>query len=289
MALDLILAADAAYPFDYTLLPRACRIVLGYVGEPNETPHIWTAAEVAAVHDAGLVWAPIHTVPPGPFAPPAGTRAGQLMAEELKRYDYPADGPVFLDVEHDSYAANPAQANLAVAEWQHVMHGSGRRHAHPYLPLAAGYGWQANWTHVRPTDLGQHVVGVQYDNALHGDAYDLSVFRREVFASLLKGKQPMAKGLSHADREWIVQQITTARDDVVKLLHGLATDDDDKHPRPFALKHLHQQLTELAKVTGTGGSGAVDVAQLAKALADQLGPQMGGDVASELARRLGRG
>src|SRR5689334_4293213 len=117
--------ADQAYPTDPSKMPADVRVVLGYVGEVNMTPHIWTPAEVANVQAHGKLWAPIHTVPPHWVGRKLGHDAAALMVEELKRYTYPKAGPVFLDVEHSTYAESPGQVLAQVNDWAQDMHKAG--------------------------------------------------------------------------------------------------------------------------------------------------------------------
>lgn len=180
----LVLVADAAYPFDYGLLPPAVRVVLGYVGGDGMTPHIWTVDEQAACRRAGKLWYPIYTVPMRALTALDGYKAALAMLPRLAVHGIAPDEPKFLDIEYSAYAADPAGALACVQAWRSRLAQGGHRNGWPYLPLAAGQGWLAHWTHVRPSSLPAGVVGIQYDNALANDAYDLSVFDPRIFPNL---------------------------------------------------------------------------------------------------------
>ena len=44
----LALATDSAYPYNYAQRPAGCQVIMGYVGRPGYTPHVWTLSEVQA-------------------------------------------------------------------------------------------------------------------------------------------------------------------------------------------------------------------------------------------------
>lgn len=174
---DLLLAADMAWPLDdYTRLPKGVRVVLGYVG--GETPHVWTAGEIAKAEAAIGMWWPIWTAP-NPNArldATQGRHDGLQMVAALRSLEANTNVPVFYDVEQSTYAASPSGARSAWQAWQQVMRAAGHPHAYPYLPWSAGYGWAANWANTRPYSLPAGLIGWQYEGNVNGRGYDLSVF-----------------------------------------------------------------------------------------------------------------
>lgn len=180
---NLIDAADAAYPFAYGLLPNTVRHILGYVGLPGYTPNIWTAADVAAVHAAGRQWHPIVTLPEHSVSAEWGQAAARCQLAACAALGYAKGGPVFLDVEHDTYVADPPGADAAVAAWRVMMAAGGYPTCVPYLPLVANRGWVAGPVTARPDVLPATWQGWQYARSVNGGRYDLSVFDPAVFTA----------------------------------------------------------------------------------------------------------
>jgi len=163
--MGLVIGCDGAYPFTP---PAGCQIVLGYVGEAGETPHVWTTAEIEAARQ-GHWFAPIWTPPQS--ANFDGVAAADGMASALGALGYPEDGPVFLDVERSTWDAGGAgSAN----NWQTRMQSHG--YTQPYC---YGREWVAHWDlpageiGPAPTVLPAGCIGEQYADA---GPYDLSVF-----------------------------------------------------------------------------------------------------------------
>lgn len=280
--------ADQAYPTDPALMPADVRVVLGYVGGAADTPHVWTVDEVARVQAHGKLWAPIHTVPRHWVGSDLGRLAATSMIVELRRYPYPSHGPVFLDVEHATYAEAPAQVLAQVADWQRDMHAAGHGVALAYLPWSAGRQWAANWTGVRPTVLPDNLQGWQYQQAVNGRGYDLSVFRAGVFATLADTKGSTMAGLTQADKDWMVAQLTKVRDQLLTTLGAEHSDSDKLHPHPAANVHLLALLRKIDAQTSDSSGAGVNVDQLAQAVAAHLGPVMGGQLVQALSRQLGK-
>lgn len=281
-----MLVADAAYPFDYSRLPHGVAWVLGYVGQPGCTPHVWEQWEIDRVHAAGLGWAPIWTPPQGAFSSEAGKQAGNGMVQALSRLKLPAGLPVFLDIEQGSYAADPAGARAGVGEWQAVMHAHGHRQAWAYLPGYAQTQWAADWVGTAPQHFAPGVIGVQYAGQVDHGRYDLSVFTDSVFAIAPSPSPEVAMTLNSADKTWITEQLGTVQTNVLNFLHGLTADDWAGHPHPWALTHLADQLTELRAELAKVNGGTVEAAVLANQIAALLGPHLAGEVADVLALRL---
>lgn len=173
---DLRRVADGAYPQpDYGFLPADVTTWAGYLG--GHTPHAWTPREMAAAREAGLSWWGIWTAPVGrvftrdmAVAEAAGTVAALVAC------DYSRTDPVFLDVEYSTWAADPVSCEAAVDAWRTGVAGAGWHRTHWYGPWASSADWAAMWTGVRPASLPGGLVGWQYDHALAGDRYDVSVF-----------------------------------------------------------------------------------------------------------------
>lgn len=283
---DLVDVVDAAYPFDYRRLAGSVRVVLGYIGQAGETPHIWTQPEVDAVRVAGKVWAPIHTVPPGAFSLDAGKQAANMMREELTRYAYPSNGPVFLDVERSTYIANPQGARAGIAAWTVEMQAAGHSHAIAYVPAEAGYGWIADWTGSRPNFLLPNELGWQWQGGPNsGLPYDQSVFDPAVFATLL-GTEPDVSDLSTADKAWFTAQLETVQANISKKLSAYAYDNDKANPEPYAAAHLSAKLDELIARPVPAPAGEVNVQLLANTIVAGIGPNLAAELVTALARKL---
>lgn len=283
----LILAADCAYPFDYSRLPRRVKVIMGYVGSPTGTPNVWTQSEVDTARASGRAWVPIWTPADPRLDGQLGHQAANQMIAALAGYQGLEGCPVFLDIEHSVYVADQAGADAAVAAWTGDMHRAGHHQAWPYVPWVAGYGWVANWTGTRPRTLPEAFIGWQYAGGLDGDRYDLSVVRPSVFEAWIQQSKGDQVLLSRADRKFIVAQAQLVQDNVLARLRGIYADGWDGHPHPAALTHLADDLAGLHQAVAHIQVGPVDMPALAKTLTDQLGPIIGTMVADELHRRLG--
>jgi hypothetical protein len=283
-----VMAADAAYPFDYSRLPHGVSVVMGYTGQPGCTPHVWTEAEVAAVQHTGRTWVPIHTPPQTGLTPDMGKQAGNLMVEELKHYKLPEGCPVFLDVERASWSANPAGARAAVADWQAVMHAHGHPQAWAYLPTLAGAQWVADWVGQAPQHFAPGVIGVQYAGNVDGGRYDLSVFAASVFAPPVVPPAPKPAPLTMPDQAWIVAQLNKVQANIGGKLSAYVWDDDPHHPEGVALVHLSAKLDHLLALHETAPIPPSQINELATELAKVLGPVLGTDVVVALGKALVR-
>lgn len=279
----LITAADAAFPFDYTRLPSAVTVVLGYVGQPYCTPHVWTPDQVAAVRNHGKLWAPIHTPPQVPFTEQLGLQAGNLMLQELEKVPLLGAEPVFLDIERSSWEPNPSATMAGVRAWQSVMHAHGHPQAHAYLPWAAGDGWGANWTGAKPAAIPVGYVGWQYQGNADGGRYDLSVFLPSVFQDLINQSKGFPMNLDAEAQKWIVDQLNRVQHNLWQDMHNYHWGTGTPEQEPHANVHIHQAVTDLAAAVAKLGTGGVDVTALANALAAKLGP----DLATRTAKVIG--
>lgn len=270
---QLVLVADAAYPFDYGLLPPACRVVLGYVGGVNMTPHIWSVDEVAACRRAGRLWYPIYTVPMRRLNAFDGTQAAANMLPALGRHGIGPSEPKFLDIEYSAYAADPAGALACADAWKFGLQSAGHGNGHAYLPLAAGRDWVAHWTHVRPSTLPAGVVGIQYDNALANDAYDLSVFDPRIF--------PHLGDTMSLDDATLGQIRTVVKEELAGLfgrIHGdvagtemrEVTDLADAELAKVSLAGISGQLTRLQQSLGGPGGLAGQTVQASITFGDHV-------------------
>lgn len=282
------LAADAAYPFDYSRLPHGVSVVMGYTGQQGCTPHVWTETEVKAVQATGRTWVPIHTPPQTGLTPDMGKQAGNLMVSELRRYQLPPHAPVFLDVERASWDANPAGARAAVSDWQAVMHAAGHTQAWAYLPSIAQTQWVADWVGAAPQHFAPGVIGVQYAGNVDGGRYDLSIFAASVFAPQAAPVVAKPLPLTVADQEWLVEQLTKVQDNLRHAFSAYVWDNDPQHPEPVAMKHLSDKLDQLLQLQTSAPIPAVQVHELAAELAKVLGPLLGTDVVVALGKALVR-
>lgn len=172
----LVQVADGLTPqADYSFLPASVRWWFGYVGKPEIGA--WTREQVAALEATGRIWGAIWTAGDGP----AYTRADALadahsMIAGLRVLSYPMIRPVLLDIEASRWQANPATTEDAARYWCQIMSASGYINPEWYCVCQSSAGWRACWTGQPPTSLPAGVVGIQYDHALAGDRYDISVF-----------------------------------------------------------------------------------------------------------------
>lgn len=286
---SLLLAADAAYPFDYRRLPRGVAAILGYVGHPDGTPHVWTASEVRAARASGRLWAPIWTPPAAVLNEQLGRQAADEMLTTLARYPLLGREPVFLDIEQHVYAAAPAGALAAAKAWAQTMTGHGWPYAVPYLPHQAGTGWAANWTGRRPDTLPAGLTGWQYAGELDGDRYDLSVFRPAVFAPLQAAMKGHPVQLDTQDQAWIVAQLDKVRDQIMLRLNGIAYDGEPGVKHGNALSHVHADVRAILAKVDAPPAASWTVADLARQLTADLGPTLARDLAVELGKRLSNG
>ena len=283
-----VLAADAAFPFDYGRLPHGVSVIMGYTGQQGCTPHIWTEDEVKAAQATGRTWVPIHTPPQTGLTPDLGKQAGNLMVAELRRYQLPPHVPVFLDVEHSSWAANPAGARAAVADWQAVMRADGHPQAWAYLPAQAQAQWVADWVGAAPQHFAPGVIGVQYAGNVDGGRYDLSVFSAEVFAPPPPPPTPKPTSLTVGDQEWLVAQLTKVQANLAAKLSAYVWDDNPHYPEPVALTHLSAKLDQLVRLHTDAPIPPTQVQELAAEVAKLLGPILGTDVVVALGKALVR-
>lgn len=260
---DLLTVTDSAYPFDYSILPDGVVAHCGYIGPADCTPHIWTAAEVADLERTGRRWWAIVVAPERALTSADGAEAAAFMLADLARRGYPKSRPVFYDIEHSAYVAYPDGAKSAAVAWQVRMTGAGWTHAYPYLPKAAGVGWLADWTGVRPTALPPGVAGVQYDHALAGDRYDISVFDPSLLLGAtvplttadidaIESRLTSSSGKLHdlmvaVDRGEAFQGATTAANGAARAVAALATQVD---ALAATVAQLESQVAQLVTANG---------------------------------------
>jgi hypothetical protein len=221
--------------------------MMGYVG--GNTPHIWTAAEIAVFTDRGYDWWPIWTLPERALTVVDGTQAGLGMRDELARRRYPTNRPVFLDCEHSAWAANPAGARAAIAQWKALMRLKGWANAHAYVPLDAGFDWIAWWTNVRPDVLPAGVIGQQYGGSGISSAYDLSVFDPKI-----TGESDM----SDAQYAALMAKLEELRQYLIQVM------GEPTHPQSDSIRNARRDITDksAAILTAVNGVSAA-VANLA--------------------------
>lgn len=172
----LVLAADAAYPFNLRLLPIGCNVVIGYLGERSFTPHVWKLNEIAAVRNSGREWWGVWTPPQNNITATGAALAASGAINAAQLAGMRKTDPIFLDVERGTYDAHRSQVAPFVGLWKQQMRAHGWVNSFAYVPADANFDWVAHWTGIRPTALPAAWVGQQYANAVAAGAYDLSVF-----------------------------------------------------------------------------------------------------------------
>lgn len=185
--MTLLHVADAAYPPPIDVLPSDLYAIAGYVG--GSTPHVWTAAERRPYLAHGLRWWGIWTLPQRAVSATDGHSAARGQIAAYKAQGYPSHYPALLDMEEGTWSANVNGARAAIAAWQSDMHAAGWSHAVPYVPESAGFGWVANWTGIRPSELPPKWVGQQYAGNAAGGAIDLSVFDPIIVGNSAPGRK----------------------------------------------------------------------------------------------------
>lgn len=283
---DLVSVADAAVPFDYGNLPAEVVAVLGYVGQSGAADHIWSTQDAAAARKAVGAWAPIWVPPQDLFGRDEGARAAAGMIAVLPQYDVGSDCPVFLDVERGTYDAHPADVAAGIDRWYTGMTDAGYTNAHPYAPKDYGKGWIADWVTAQPTSLPADWVGQQWAGGAHGGEYDLSVFRRDIFAPILNGNGGGDMALDKDDKAWIVKQLETFQGSVVTHVDKLHNGGSGAGAWPRNVVSVYDAVAELRKEVAGLSSGGVDTEALAHALATALGPDMAAEVVAALGKRL---
>jgi hypothetical protein len=178
----LVRVADGAFPQfgptgapDYSFLPADVHVWAGYVG--GHTPHSWSVGEIGDARRLVGAWWGIWTAPSSTVLTAAiGQDEGARCLARLISINYPPTDPVLLDVERSSWVLSPAGADACFAAWAKAIAAGGYHNADWYGPRDSHAGWRADWTGIRPLALPVGVKGVQYDHALSGDRYDISVF-----------------------------------------------------------------------------------------------------------------
>lgn len=182
--MGLIKAADAAFPPSLDTLTADIRVVLGYCGEANLTPHIWTRAEVDAVRASGREWWAI-IVPPETTAMSAqtGHDAATYALKALPTYAHPKSAPIFFDVELSAWEASEQGCRDAVAAFKADMRAAGFLQAYGYTPAGMGIDWVAIWSGHTPSDVPAELpsgcIGQQYLGDYGG--WDYSVFDETLY------------------------------------------------------------------------------------------------------------
>ncbi len=283
---DLTLVADAAYPFDYSILPPGVEAVAGYIG--GDTPHAWTTAEIRTVEATGRQWWPIWTAPNPRVALSAeqGGADGSATVRGLKALGIPKARPVFYDIERSTFDASPSGAVAARIAWRNVVRGAGWLNAFAYWPLEQGSDWAPNWTYQRPTSLPEGIVGLQFQGPAVDTRYDLSVFR----ASLL-GAPAAPEGdtmtLTAADLAQIGKIVREQTSEVsayyLPRLAGLLR--FGRGNAAFSTANSGAALVDGKGIDGTIAATS-SVAGIAAAVAAALPADLAAQLANELAKRL---
>lgn len=267
---DLVQVADGAYPKDdYSFLPASVRAWGGYVG--GHTPHDWTKDEVAHLEATGRAWWGIWTAPEArALTLTDATEDAANMAHGLAALGRPKVMPVFWDVEYSTYHADPQAANKYGPIWCTAMNSLGYPNAGWYGPCDSNASWRACWTGQAPATLPNGVLGVQYDHALHNDAYDISVFDPSLFTGGTEMTQPQVDSiLARIDK--LESDLTTYDTQnssaptlatTVHMLLAMRDGDTGHHDLP----KLQSRLDDLSGAVAGMRTG--ELAQLATALAD---------------------
>lgn len=286
MTETLVTVADAAVPFDYAALSRDVVAVLGYVGESGAADHIWSTQEADAARKAVGAWSGIWVPPQTIFGRDDGHRAAVGMLKVLPAYSVTTDHPVFLDIERHLYDAHSADVRDGITAWQYAMAKAGYLKSYPYAPIDYGRGWVPKWVPSPPSALPTGWVGQQWTNRGDDGGYDLSVFRREVFAAIISDDSGGSDVLDKADKTWIVAQLATLQantEKAVTKLHSGGTGPDAWAKNVVSIADALAALTAEVKSLGVND---VDVASLATDIAAKLGPDVAASVATELGKRL---
>lgn len=235
--MTLLDAADAAYPS--ATYPAAAKVILGYIGEKPGTPHVWTAAEVAAVRASGRTWLPIDVPVQGVLSAAVGEQCAIHSIGALNALNHPHYLPVFLDVEYSSWLASKAGVLACLNQFKATMRAAGYLRPYGYLPAAAGFDWIANWTRQRPASLPAGVIGWQYESATQaGDGWDHSVFDSALLDPPVPDPAPTPdppEGDIMAAKDWTIVKPTTAGTYLL-VIPGVGVQVVNDHETTSALK-----------------------------------------------------
>lgn len=283
---SLTLGADAAFPFDYKVLPAGVTLILGYLG--GSTPHAWTKAEIAAAESTGRTWLGIWTAPnPNKRLSNVQGRAdGVAAAAQLAVLGRPKSLPVFCDIEESSYDADRAGAVSYRNGFRAELQAAGYPLAFAYWPIEAGSDWVAFWDYVRPTELPQGVVGRQYQGVATDTRFDLSVFDTSIIdptATTTTGDNDM---LDATDKAWLVAQLTTLRNSVIVHVKGVDVEGvpNPKAPSPTLLSIA--KVVNVIEADENRPPAVVDATALAAALVAQLGPAFAAELVAAIGAKL---
>jgi hypothetical protein len=260
--MSLIKAADGAYAPDPASLPADVKVILGYVGAPGHTPHIWTPDEVQKARNSGRQWWPIWVPAQGLMSAATGTAAAQGMVSALAPYGVSKSTPVFFDVETSSWEASATGAQAAVAAFKSTMKAAGYTRPLGYLPRAAGFDWIANWTGKTPADapasLPAGVIGQQY----LGDygSWDFSVFD----ASLLSIAQPTQN--PNGEDDMSAEDVTAINAHTDRAIQILRTDTSLGSSIGNVLEHQESQGNAIASLQSDVDALSKSVAEILKAV-----------------------
>lgn len=175
--MTLALATDSAYPYNFAQRPAGCQVIMGYVGRPGYTPHVWTLSEARAARATGCQWWPIGVgISRGATSAQDGHDLARYMISVLPGYGVDKSTPVFQDLEPDALRADTGAAAQCVAAWKADMRTAGYQHPFTYSVDASFIDWLARWDNVRPTTLPAGKIGVQYAGNISPPTFDLSVF-----------------------------------------------------------------------------------------------------------------
>jgi hypothetical protein len=286
MAEKLLQAADAAEPFDYALLPKGVSVVLGYIGQAGETPHVWSTAEAGHARKTVGAWAPIWVPPQGAMRAEDGHVAGVAAVQALRQYDYPEHGPVFFDVEEHSYAANPAGALAAVEAFRQAVHAHGSYVGIGYLPAAAKQGWVAHWVKRKPATLPVSIAGQQWTNAKPGQPFDLSVFHPSVFAALTDPPKVDPVPTEAVTQQYLVDQLRILQGNIEAHIDLLHSGGKDGKQWPRNVVSTYDLVATVNQTLNDHVGASLDVKALAADLASQLGTDVARAVVALLAKHL---
>lgn len=286
MTSALITVADAAVPFDYAALPHDVVCVLGYVGLSGATPHVWSTAEAEAARKAVGAWAPIWCPSQDVFGRDEGHRAAAGMLAALPQYGIVKASPLFLDIERGTYDAHPADVAAGITAWSDDLDAAGYTNSYPYAPEDYNHGWVAKWVTLAPTSLPVEWVGQQYTNRGDGGACDLSIFRRDIFASILTDTGGTDMALDTNDKAWIIKQLAALQGNVEGQIGKLHSGTGWGSDWPKNVVTVHDLCASILVKLDADAGDPLDVAALAKGIAASLSPDLAAAVANELAKRL---
>lgn len=179
--MTLVDVYDGAFIHPMSNVPTSVKAIIGYASGPGAY-HIWPYADVMTVRHSGRQWWAIDVPVQSGMNAQTGIDSARRLIAALPYLAQPKSFPCFMDVEYDTYEANPSAANAAIQAFSLTMNRAGYARAFGYAPYGYQAGWVSDYTYQRPTSLPGNAIGWQYENDKNAHpGWDASVFDSSLF------------------------------------------------------------------------------------------------------------